>query len=506
MTNGEVFKAATLVNEMVASAMKADPTKNPATLIKTMAASATAKLTDASIDTAAMMGMSAANAAIMQAQMATMQAKAGAMKSVADAVAANVASASQAGLTPADAAKALTAALAGTQANDVQTMIAKAQMAQDTQKQMFEQMDKIAKDASSTGLSVADLAAKMAAMAQGLDAVRVQQESGIQTAIIAAGGDATKIADAMKQASGMIIGSAPALLTSVTGAKVSDLTSDFMNATATSIAAQFDPAKMAAAVTAAGGDPTKIDFTGMGLDPTKMATDATTVATQAAGVKLTPPSALANYPALATQVVGMVISRATAKNYLASTKLQDWVNAIGTALAANNAALLNPGSVGETIGSYFFTKQPDLTTAPGTLTLTIGAATTFTPATTPITTTPPAGSTPPAGATSTTLPGLPTSTTLPGLSTSTTASTPSTTQSTTSTTVPTQTGPTAAAGVQIYAQACGACHGGPQIANSNVRGRTAGQISAAITGNIGGMGGLSGLPQSEIAAIAAALQ
>ena len=107
MTNGDVFKAATLVNELVASGMKADPTQTPADLIKAMAANTTAKLTDATLDPAKLMGLSAANAAIMQAQMSTMQAKADAMKSVADAVAANVASADQAALTPADAGQSL---------------------------------------------------------------------------------------------------------------------------------------------------------------------------------------------------------------------------------------------------------------------------------------------------------------------------------------------------------------------------------------------------------------
>jgi hypothetical protein len=431
MSNGEVFKAATLVNEMVASAMKADPTKNPADLIKSMAASTTAKLTDTTIDPAAMMGMSAENAAVMQAQMATMQAKASAMKSVADAVAANVASADQAGLTPADALTALNKALGGTQADDVQTMIAKAKMAQDSMKQMFEQMDKIRTDTTSANLSATDLAAKMAAMAEGLDAVRVQQESSIQASIVAAGGDATKIAEAMKQAMGMIVGSAPALLSSVTGATVADLqSSGFMSAAAAAITSQFDPAKMAAAVTAAAGDPTKIDFTSMGLDPAKMATDAAATATQAVGVKLTPPKDMAtSYPALAAQVVGMVINRATNNNWLTSTQLQAWVEAIGTALAKNAATLLTPDTVGSTIAGYFHGNQTeaDLSKAPpATLTLTVGAATTFTQSTTPITVTPPAGTTPP---------GETTPTTQPTQST-TTGSTTTTTQSTTSTTVP----------------------------------------------------------------------
>jgi hypothetical protein len=397
MSNGEVFKVATLVNEMVASAMKADPTKNPADLIKAMAASTTAKLTDTTIDPAALMGMSAANAGIMQAQMATMQAKADAMKAVADAVAANVASASQAGLTPADAAKALTAALSGAQGNDAATMIAKAKMAQDAMKQMADQMDKLRAD---TGVTSADLPEKMKALVQGLEAVRLQQDSSIQAAIVAAGGDATKIADAVKQASSMIIGSAPAMLSSVTGATVAELqSSGFMAAAASSITSNFDPAKMAAAMTAAGGDPSKIDFASMGLDTAKMASNAATSATQVSSLKLIPPSALASYPGLGDQVVGMVINRATNKGWLTTGKLQAWVDAIGTALAKNDLTLPNNRvSVGDTIESYFFTKQPDLTTTPPTdLALTIGAETTFTQSTTPITTTPPAG-TPTGGA------------------------------------------------------------------------------------------------------------
>jgi len=416
MSNGEVFKAATLVNEMVASAMKADPTKNPADLVKAMAASTTAKLTDATIDPAAMMGMSAANAAIMQAQMATMQAKAGAMKSVADAVAANVASASQAGLMPADALKALNAALAGTQANDITTVMAKAKMAQDAMNQMASQMDALRKD---TTVPPADLQAKMAALVQGLEAVRVEQDAGIQASIVAAGGDPTKIAEAMKQASGMIIGAAPAMLTSVTGATIAELqSSGFMSAAAASITSQFDPAKMAAAIATAGGDPTKIDFASMNLDPAKLAADAAANAAKAAGVKLTPPSALASYPALAAQVVGMVINRATNNSWLASTQLQAWVNAIGTALAKNDAASLNPDSVGYTLSSYFHGNQTeaDLSKAPpSTLALTIGAAPTFTQAATPITVTPPEGTTiPPTGTTT-----PPTGTTTPPTGTTT---------------------------------------------------------------------------------------
>jgi len=389
MSNGDVFKAATLVNEMVASAMKADPTKNPAELIKAMAASTTAKLTDTTIDPAALMGMSAANAGIMQAQMATMQAKADAMKSVADAVAANVASASQAGLMPADAAKALAAALAGTQGNDAATMIAKAKMAQDAMKQMADQMDKLRAD---TGVSSTDLPEKMKALVQGLEAVRLQQDSSIQAAIVAAGGNATKIADAVKQASSMIIGSAPAMLSSVTGATVAELqSSGFMAAAASSITSNFDPAKMAAAMTAAGGDPSKVDFASMGLDTAKIASDAATSATQVSSLKLIPPSTLASYPGLGDQIVGMVINRATNKGWLTTGKLQAWVDAIGAALAKNDLTLPNNRiSVGDTIESYFFTKQPDLTTAPPTdLTLTIGAETTFTQSTAPITVTPP---------------------------------------------------------------------------------------------------------------------
>lgn len=530
MSNGDVFKAATLVNEMVASAMKADPTKKPADLVKAMAASPTAKLTDSTIDPVAMMGMSAANGAIMQAQMATMQAKAGAMKSVADAVAANVASASQAGLVPADAAKALAAAMAGTQGSDIQTAIAKAQMAQDTQKQMFEQMDKIAKDTTSTGLSASDLAAKMTAMAQGLDAVRVQQESGIQTAIKAAGTDQTAIANAMKQASSMIVGAAPALLTSVTGAKAAELTSVYMNAAASSIAAQFDPVKMAAAVATAGGDPTKINFTSMGLDPAKLATAAATSATAVSGLKLTPPTALASYPALAAQVVGMVIARATNKNYLTSTKLQDWVNAVGTAIAANDAKLLNPDTVGFTIGEYFGTKQPDLTIAPGALTLTIGAAPTFTQATTPITTAPPTGTTatPPAGTTSggSTPTGGQSATDAAAAKAAADAAAAKTAADaaaaktaadaaaakTAADAAAAKTAADAAAaqqqaaaaqginGFNLYAANCAGCH------SASKKGKSVTATANAIAGNVGGMGStaLKALTQAELAAIAAA--
>lgn len=397
MSNGAVFKAATLVNEMVASAMKADPTKTPAGLIKAMAASATAKLTDTTIDPAAMMGMSAANAAIMQAQMATMQAKADAMKSIADAVAANVASASQAGLMPADAAKALTAALAGTQGGDAATMIAKAKMAQDAMNQMAAQMDKLRAD---TSVSPTDLSEKMKALVQGLEAVRLEQDATVKTSIAAAGGDATKIANAIKQASSMISGAAPAMLTSVTGAKVADLqTSGFMAAAAASITSQMDPAKMAAAMAASGGDASKA-LASLSLDPAKMATTAATSATQAAGLKLTPPSALTD-PALANQVVGMVINRATNMGWLTSTKLQAWVDAIGTALAKNSAAMLNPGSIVEAFAKL----QPDLTTVPpSTLTMTVGEEPIFTQSTTPITTTPPAGTTTPPSGTTTTPP------------------------------------------------------------------------------------------------------
>lgn len=439
MSNGEVFKAATLVNEMVASAMKADPTKKPADLIKTMAASTTAKLTDTTIDPAAMMGMSAANAAIMQAQMATMQAKADAMKSVADAVTANVESAKQAGLTPADAGRALAAALAGGQAGTAAAEIAKAKAAQDAMKQMAEQMDKLRAD---TSIPSTDLAAKMTAMVQGLDAVRVQQESNIQDLISKAGTTdpaaiQAAMTNAMKQAGSMIAGSAPALLSSIASATVASLqTSGFMSSMAGSITSQIDPAKMADAMATAGGDPTKALQT-LNLNPTTIASTAATTATQASGLKLTPPAALSSFPALAEQVVGMVVSRAANKNYLGSTNLQAWVDAIGTALAKNSATALNPGSVGEAIGGYFFTTQPDLTTAPGTLTLTIGAAPTFTQSTTPITVTPPAGTPPPT--TTPTEPTAPTTPTTQPTQSTTTASTSTTTQTTTSTTVPTGT-------------------------------------------------------------------
>jgi hypothetical protein len=305
-----------------------------------------------------------------------MQAKADAMKVVADAVAANVASADQAFLLPADAAKAMTAALAGTQGSDAATAIAKAKMAQDTMKQMFVDMAALRTD---TTVDPTDLQAKMAAMVQGLEAVRVEQDASIQSSIVAAGGDATKIAEAIKQASGMIIGAAPALMTTVTGATVTNLqTSGYMAGVAASVASQIDPTKIAAAVAAAGGDASKIDFTNVvvaGVDPTKIATTATAAGATASSLTLTPPSALAGYPALASQVVGMVITRATNTSQLGSPNLQAWVNAIGTALAVNSATLLNPGSVADAFAKL----QPALANAPSALTMTLAAGTTFTP-------------------------------------------------------------------------------------------------------------------------------
>ncbi len=409
MTNGDVFKAATLVNELVASGIKADPTQTPAGLVKAMAATTTAKLTDATLDPAKLMGLSTANAAIVQAQTSTIQAKADAMKVVAGAVTANVAVADQPTLTPVDAGRALAAALAGAQASDAAAAIAKAKLSQDTMKQMGVEMDALRKD---TTVAATDLPAKMAAVVQGLEAVRIDQDAGITAAV----GTPAQIATAGQQASGMVVGSAPALRTTVTGATVTNLqTSGYMEGAAASIISQIDPTKIAAAVTAAGGDATKIDFTSVvvaGVDPTKLATTATTAGTAASTLALTAPTALASYPALASQVVGMVIGRATGTNQLASANLQAWVNAIGTALAANSPTLLNPGSVGEA----FEKLQPNLAAVPGTLTMTLAAEMMFTPSTTPIT------------------PTLPTETTTTAATTTTTAAATTTTAAATTTT------------------------------------------------------------------------
>jgi len=385
LTNGAVFNAATLVNEMVANAMRVDPSQNSAMLIKNMATSTTATLADTTIDTAKLMGMSAANDAIMQAQMATMQAKAGAMKSVADAVFANLGSANQASVKPADAIQYLNAALAGSNAGTAQQAIAQAQLAQDTMKQMSAQMATMQTD---TTISPADLPAKMAAMALGLNSVRVQQDQSIQTAIGNAGSDATAIANAVKTANttaqSMITASAVSLLSTVTSTAAANLNSQYMSAIAGSITKQLgtiDPATLASATS---GPPADLNqaLANIGANPTTMASAAASTAAQVS--ILTGPGALANYPGLGDQVIGMVLARAGTFGWMASGQLQAWVNAIGTALAKNSMALLNPGSVGMAIGNYFASSQPDLTTAPSnTLVLTIGAAPTFTPTTVP---------------------------------------------------------------------------------------------------------------------------
>lgn len=386
LTNGAVFNAATLVNEMVANAMLADPTQVPNALLKTMAASTTVTLADTTINTATLMGMSAANDAIMQAQMATMQAKAGAMKSVADAIVANLGGASQASVTPAEAVTFLNAALAGASAGTAQQAIAQAQLAQDTMQQMATQMATMQID---TSIAPADLAAKMAAMAEGLNSVRVTQDQSIQTAIGNAGSDATAIANAVMTANtaaqSMIIASGASLLSTVTSANAATLTNQYMSSIAGSITEQLgkiDPTQLA---TATSGPPTNLAaaLANIGVDPATMATAAATTAGQVS--TLTPPSALANFTGLGDQVIGMVLARAGAFGWMTSGQLQAWVDAIGTALGAtSNLPLLNQGSVGMTIGNYFGSSQPDLRTVPpSTLALTIGAAPTFTPSTIP---------------------------------------------------------------------------------------------------------------------------
>ncbi len=62
---------------------------------------------------------------------------------------------------------------------------------------------------------------------------------------------------------------------------------------------------------------------------------------------------------------------------------------------------------------------------------------------------------------------------------------------------------TASTGATLYAQYCQSCHGA--LATSSKLGRTATQISSAISSNRGGMGSLSGLTSSQISAIASAL-
>lgn len=381
MTNGNVFQMATLANEMVAAAVKDDPTLTaPNNLIKAMASSMTAKLTDTTIDPANLMGLSAATSTVLQAQMPTIQAKATAMKAVADAVDANVANANQAGLMPADAANALAAALKGPQASAAQAVVANAQIAQDTLTQMATQMAALRNDPT---VAPADLAARMVAIAQGMDVALAQQMSNLQTLISSAGIDPTTIANevmqATQQAQSMIAGLAPALMSSVLGATTTNLqTSGFMSATVAAIVSQIDPAALVAAMTAAAGDPNAA-LASMGLNPAMMASTAAASASQLTSLNLTPPAALASYPTLAAQVVNMVIARATLSGSLTTGKLQDWVNAIGTALAKNDPTLLNSVTVGATVQSWFATNQPDLTKAPPTgLTMTVVAGTTFT--------------------------------------------------------------------------------------------------------------------------------
>ena len=380
MTNGNVFQMATLANEMVAAAVKDAPTLTaPNNLIKAMASSMTAKLTDATIDPANLMGLSAASSSVLKAQMPTIQAKATAMKSVADAVGANVASANQAGLMPADAANAMAGALKGPQAAIAQAVVANAQIAQDTLTQMATQMAALRNNAS---VAPADLAARMVAMVQGMDAVRVQEVSNLQTAISSAGSDPTAIANGVMQAGlqaqSMIAGSTPALMSSVLGATTANLqSSGFMSAMAASIVSQINPAAMVAAMTVAAGDPSAA-LASMGLNPAMMALTAAAPASQVTSLNLTPPGALAAYPTLAAQVVNMVTVRVALSGSLTSGKLQDWINAIGTALAKNDPTLLNFSSVASTIQGYFATNAPDLTTAPpAALTMTVVAGTTF---------------------------------------------------------------------------------------------------------------------------------
>lgn len=59
-------------------------------------------------------------------------------------------------------------------------------------------------------------------------------------------------------------------------------------------------------------------------------------------------------------------------------------------------------------------------------------------------------------------------------------------------------------GAALYKANCETCHG--PLATSQKRGRSATQIRSAITANTGGMGGLSSLSDTELQAIATALQ
>jgi len=387
LTNGAVFNAATLVNEMVANAVKADSSQAPNALLKYMALNTTGvTLNDTTINPATLMGASAASTTVLDAQMATMQAKAGAMKSVADAIFANLGSASQAGVTPADAVTFLNTALAGSSAATAQQAIAQAQLAQNTMTQMAAQMVTMQSD---TSIAPADLAAKMAAMAQGLNSVRVTQDQSIQAAIGNAGSDATLIANAVKTANttaqSMITASAASLLSTVTSANAATLTNQYMSSIAGSITEQLGKIDATQLATATSGPPANLAaaLANIGVDPATMASAAATTAGQVS--TLTPPSALTNFAGLGDQVIGMVLARAGAFGWMTSAQLQAWVDAIGTALGtSSNIPLLNQGSVGMTIANYFASQQPDLRTVPSsTLALTIGAAPTFMPVTIP---------------------------------------------------------------------------------------------------------------------------
>lgn len=387
LTNGAVFNAATLVNEMVANAVKADSTQAPNTLLKYMAQNTTGvTLNDATINPATLMGASTASTTVLDAQMATMQAKASAMKSVADAIVANLGSTSQANVTPAEAVAFLNTALTtGANVATAQQAIAQAQLAQDTMKQMATQMATMQVD---TSIKPEELAAKMAAMAQGLNSVRVTQDQSIQTAIGNAGSDATAIANAVKTANttaqSMITASAASLLSTVSSTAVTSLTNTYMSAIAGSITEQLGKIDATQLASATSGPPANLAaaLANIGVDPTTMASAAATTAGQV--LTLNSPSALANFPGLGDPVKGMVVTRALTFGWSTSGQLQAWVDAIGTALAKNDITLLNQNSVGFTLGNYFASTQPDLRTVPpSTLVLTIGAAPTFTTTTMP---------------------------------------------------------------------------------------------------------------------------
>lgn len=69
-------------------------------------------------------------------------------------------------------------------------------------------------------------------------------------------------------------------------------------------------------------------------------------------------------------------------------------------------------------------------------------------------------------------------------------------------TTPTPT-PTVTDGAALYATDCAGCHGA--LASSAKAGATATRIQTAINGNVGGMGSLSGLTATQVAAIATSL-